>query len=39
MTKELFETAVKDGNPVCYYLFRDLGIVKTVSILWKLVLI
>lgn len=28
MTKELFETAVKDGNPVCYYLFRDLGIGK-----------
>ena len=28
MTKELFETAVKDGRPVCYYLFRDLGLGK-----------
>ena len=28
MSKELFETAVKDGRPVCYYLFRDLGLGK-----------
>ena len=28
MTKELFDQAVKEGNPVCYYLFRDLGIGK-----------
>ena len=28
MTKELFDQAVKEGNPVCYYLFRDLGIAK-----------
>ena len=28
MTKEVFETAVAEGNPVCYYIFRDLGIGK-----------
>ena len=28
MTRELFETAVKEGKPVCYYLFRDLGLGK-----------
>ena len=28
MTKELFDQAVKDGRPVCYYLFRDLGLEK-----------
>jgi len=28
MTKELFDKAVAEGNPVCYYLFKDLGIDK-----------
>ena len=28
MTKEVFETAVAEGKPVCYYIFRDLGIGK-----------
>jgi len=28
MTEELFDKAVAEGNPVCYYLFKDLGIDK-----------
>jgi len=28
MTEELFDKAVEEGNPVCYYLFKDLGIDK-----------
>jgi len=28
MSVELFKTAVEEGRPVCYYLFRDLGIGK-----------
>lgn len=28
MTKEVFDIAVAEGNPVCYYIFRDLGIGK-----------
>ena len=28
MSVELFDIAVREGRPVCYYLFRDLGIGK-----------
>lgn len=28
MTKEVFDKAVAEGNPVCYYIFKDLGIGK-----------